>query len=150
LLTAITAFTVAHSLTLGLAVLGVWAPSPAIIEPAIALSIVYIGIENWFAKDIGRRWLITLPFGFIHGFGFANVLREMELPRRALGWSLFSFNIGVEIGQLLVVVTVAFAFAVLRSRSEWARRRLVFAGSIVVIAAGAFWFIQRVFFPGGI
>jgi hypothetical protein len=63
---------------------------------------------------------------------------------------LFSFNFGVEIGQLLVVVTVALLFAVLRSRSEWARRRLVFAGSIVVIAAGAFWFIQRVFFPGGI
>jgi hypothetical protein len=74
----------------------------------------------------------------------------MDLPRRALGWSLFSFNFGVEIGQLLVVVTVASLFALLRSRSEWARRRLVFAGSIVVIAAGAFWFIQRVFFPAGI
>ena len=99
-----------------------------------------------------RRWRswIAFAFGFIHGFGFANVLREMELPGRALGWSLFSFNFGVEIGQLLVVVTVASAFAVLRARSEWARRRLVYAGSILVIIAGAFWFIQRVFFPAGI
>ena len=83
----------------------------------------------------------------IHGFGFANVLREMDLPSRALGWSLFSFNIGVEIGQLLVVAIVGTAFAALRSRSEIAGRQLAFAGSIVVIAAGAFWFVQRVFFP---
>ena len=93
---------------------------------------------------------IALVFGFIHGFGFANVLREMDLPSRALGWSLFSFNFGVEIGQLLVVSAVASALAVLRSRSEWAAHRLAFAGSIVVILAGAFWFVQRVFFPGGI
>jgi len=86
----------------------------------------------------------------LEGLGFANVLREMELPRRALGWSLFSFNIGVEIGQLFVVVLVATAFTVLRQRSEWSRRHLAVAGSIVVIAAGAFWFVQRVFFPGGL
>ena len=95
-----------------------------------------------------RGW-IALAFGFIHGFGFANVLREMDLPARALGWSLFSFNVGVEIGQLFVVVAVASALALLRRRSEAAGRRLVFAGSVVVIAAGTFWFIQRVFFSGG-
>jgi hydrogenase/urease accessory protein HupE len=147
----VTSFTIAHSVTLSLAALNILTPSARIIEPAIALSIVYVGADNLLAqggRDV-RSW-IAFAFGFIHGFGFANVLREMELPTRALGWSLFSFNFGVEIGQLLVVVTVASAFAVLRSRSEWARRRLVFAGSIVVIAAGAFWFVQRVFFPGGI
>jgi len=147
----VTSFTIAHSVTLSLAALNLVTPPARIIEPAIALSIVYVGADNLLARggrDV-RAW-IAFAFGFIHGFGFANVLREMELPRRALGWSLFSFNFGVEIGQLLVVVTVAVLFAVLRSRSEWARRRLVFAGSIVVIAAGAFWFIQRVFFPGGI
>ena len=96
-----------------------------------------------------RGW-IAFTFGFIHGFGFANVLREMDLPSRALGWSLFSFNIGVEIGQLLVVVLVASALATLSSRSEWAGRHLAFAGSLVVIVAGAFWFVQRVFFPAGI
>jgi len=147
----VTSFTIAHSVTLSLAALNLVTPPARIIEPAIALSIVYVGADNLLAqggRDV-RAW-IAFAFGFIHGFGFANVLREMELPGRALGWSLFSFNFGVEIGQLLVVVTVAFVFAVLRSRSEWARRRLVFAGSIVVITAGAFWFIQRVFFPGGI
>ena len=96
-----------------------------------------------------RAW-IAFAFGFIHGFGFAGVLREMDLPRRALGWSLFSFNVGVEIGQLWSSWSlVASALAALRSRSEPAGRRLAFAGSIVVIAAGTFWFIQRVFFPGG-
>jgi hypothetical protein len=73
----------------------------------------------------------------------------MDLPTRALGWSLFSFNAGVEIGQLAVVVPVALSIAALRSHSESAGRRLAFAGSLVVIVAGTFWFVQRVFFPGG-
>jgi hypothetical protein len=125
-------------------------PPAYVIEPAIALSIVYVGADNILAqggRDV-RAW-IALFFGFIHGFGFANVLREMELPRRALGWSLFSFNFGVEIGQLMVVIVVASVLALLRARSERASRRLAFAGSIAVIIAGAFWFIQRVFFPDG-
>jgi hydrogenase/urease accessory protein HupE len=147
----VTAFTVAHSITLSLAALNIVTPPVRIIEPAIALSIVYVGADNLLVRE-GRdvRAWIAFAFGFIHGFGFANVLREMDLPTRALGWSLFSFNIGVEIGQLFVVVAVASALAALRARSEEAGRQLAVAGSIVVIAAGAFWFIQRVFFPGGI
>ncbi len=151
LLVVVTSFTVAHSITLSLAALNIVTPPARIIEPAIALSIVYVGADNLLAsggRDV-RGW-IAFTFGFIHGFGFANVLREMDLPRRALGWSLFSFNIGVEIGQLFVVVLVATAFTMLRQRSEWSRRHLAFAGSIVVIAAGTFWFVQRVFFPGGL
>ena len=74
----------------------------------------------------------------------------MDLPRRALGWSLFSFNFGVEIGQMFVVIIVASALGALRARSEWAGRKVAFAGSILVIVAGAFWFVERVFFPGGI
>ena len=147
----VTSFTIAHSITLSLAALNILTPPARIIEPAIALSIIYVGADNLLAqggRDV-RAW-IAFAFGFIHGFGFANVLREMELPTRALGWSLFSFNFGVEIGQLMVVVLVASAFAALRSRSEWARRQLVYAGSIIVIAAGSFWFVQRVFFPGGL
>jgi hydrogenase/urease accessory protein HupE len=146
----VSAFTVAHSITLSLAALNYVSPPSRIIEPAIALSIVYVGADNLMVRD-GRdmRGWIAFAFGFIHGFGFANVLGEMDLPRRALGWSLFSFNIGVELGQLLVVVTVASALAALRARNEVAGRRLAFAGSLVVIAAGAFWFIQRVFFSGG-
>ena len=143
----VTSFTIAHSVTLSLAALNILSPPARIIEPAIALSIVYVGADNLLAqggRDV-RAW-IAFAFGFIHGFGFATVLREMELPARALGWSLFSFNFGVEIGQLLVVVPVASAFALIRSRSEWAQRQLVYAGSIIVIAAGSFWFVQRVFF----
>jgi hydrogenase/urease accessory protein HupE len=147
----VTAFTVAHSVTLSLAVLNIVSPPARIIEPAIALSIVYVGVDNLMVRggrDV-RAW-IALSFGFIHGFGFANVLREMDLPARALGWSLLSFNAGVELGQLLVVVSVASLLAALRSRSQAFGQRLVFAGSLAVIAAGAFWFVQRVFFPGGI
>jgi len=147
----VTAFTVAHSITLSLAALNIISPPARIIEPAIALSIVYVGADNLLVhggRDV-RAW-IAFAFGFIHGFGFANVLREMDLPARALGWSLFSFNIGVELGQLLVVVIVASIFAALRARSEAAGRHLVFAGSIAVVAAGTFWFVQRVFFPAGI
>ena len=151
LLLVVTSFTVAHSITLSLAALNIVTPPARLIEPAIALSIVYVGADNLLAKG-GRdvRVWIAFTFGFIHGFGFANVLREMDLPSRALGWSLFSFNFGVEIGQLLVVVLVASALAALKARSEWAGRHLALAGSVVVILAGAFWFVQRVFFPGGI
>ena len=147
----VTAFTVAHSITLSLAALNLVSPPARIIEPAIALSIVYVGADNLLirgGRDV-RAW-IAFTFGFIHGFGFANVLREMDLPARALGWSLFAFNVGVEIGQLLVVAVVATALAALRTRSETAGRQLAFAGSVVVMAAGTFWFIQRVFFPGGL
>jgi len=151
LLVVVTSFTVAHSITLSLAALNIVTPPARLIEPAIALSIVYVGADNILAKG-GRdvRGWIAFTFGFIHGFGFANMLREMDLPRRALGWSLFSFNIGVEIGQLCVVVLVATVFTMLRARNEWSRRHLAFAGSLVVIAAGAYWFVQRVFFAGGL
>lgn len=146
----VSAFTVAHSITLSLAALNILTPSPRIIEPAIALSIVYVGVDNLMVgrgRDV-RAW-IAFAFGFIHGFGFANVLREMNLPTQALGWSLFSFNVGVEIGQLMVVAVVASALMALRSNNEAMSKRVAFAGSVVVILAGAFWFVQRVFFPGG-
>ncbi len=147
----VTAFTLAHSVTLSLAALNLLNPPARLIEPAIALSIVYVGADNLLVRN-GRdvRGWIAFGFGFIHGFGFANVLREMDLPARALGWSLFSFNVGVEIGQLLVVMIVTTALAALRARSEAAGHYLAVAGSIGVMAAGAFWFIQRVFFSGGV
>ena len=85
-------------------------PPASIIEPAIALSIVFVGADNLVRGD-GRdlRAWVALVFGLVHGFGFANVLREFGLPREALGWSLFSFNLGVEIGQLAIVLVVASA-----------------------------------------
>ncbi len=150
LLMVITAFTIAHSITLALAVLGLVSPPGSIVEPIIALSIVYVGADNLLVRG-GRdmRVWIALGFGLIHGFGFASVLREMGLPSGALGWSLFSFNFGVEIGQVAVAVVVASALTALRARSEMAGRRLAVAGSVGVIAAGTYWFVQRVFFSGG-
>jgi hydrogenase/urease accessory protein HupE len=147
----VTAFTAAHTITLSLAALSIMNPPARIVEPAIALSIVYVGADNLLRRGgrDARAW-IAFAFGFIHGFGFAYVLREMDLPARSLGWSLFSFNIGVEIGQLLVVLVVASALAALRSRSEAAAQRVAVLGSGLVMAAGTFWYIERVFFPGGV
>ena len=146
LVLVVSAFTVAHSITLSLAVLRVVSPPPWLVEPAIALSIVYVGADNLTVRggrDV-RPW-IAFAFGLIHGFGFANVLREMDLPARALGWSLLSFNLGVEVGQIAVVIVVAAALSAIRARSPEAGRRLAIGGSVVVIMAGAFWFVQRVF-----
>jgi len=146
----VTAFTLAHSVTLSIAALRLFSPPASLVEPLIALSIVCVGVDNLMVgggRDL-RVW-IAFVFGLVHGFGFAAVLREMDLPARALGWSLFSFNLGVEVGQLFVGVVVASALAAFRDRSEAAGRRLAVAGSVVVVAAGTFWFVQRVFFAGG-
>jgi hydrogenase/urease accessory protein HupE len=151
LLIVVTAFTIAHSITLTLAALRMVIPPANAIEPAIALSVIYVGVDNLLVSGGGRdtRAWIAFAFGLIHGFGFANVLREMDLPGRALGWTLFGFNLGVEIGQLFVVVIIASMIAWIRARSEVAGRRVAVAGSIFVMLAGAFWFVQRVFFSGG-
>jgi hydrogenase/urease accessory protein HupE len=144
----VTAFTLGHSITLSLAALNIVTPPPQIIEPAIALSIVFVGADN-LVRGSGRdlRAWAALVFGLVHGFGFANVLREFGLPDEALGWSLFSFNFGVEIGQLVIVLIVASLLALIRKRSEPLGYRVAYAGSCVVIAAGTYWFVQRVFFP---
>jgi hydrogenase/urease accessory protein HupE len=146
----VTAFTIGHSVTLSLAALDLVTPPATMIEPAIALSIVFVGADNLVRGD-GRdvRAWVALLFGLVHGFGFASVLREFGLPAEALGWSLFSFNVGVEIGQLAVVLAVATALAAIRRYSDALRHRVAFAGSIVVIAAGTYWFVERVFFPAG-
>jgi len=146
LLGIVSAFTVGHSITLSLAALNIVAPPARIVEPAIALSIVYVGADNLLstkgARDV-RAW-IALFFGLVHGFGFASVLREIGLPPRALGISLFSFNVGVEIGQAILVVLVASLLAILRSRSPLRARQVVTAASVVVTLAGAYWFVERI------
>jgi len=146
LLAIVSAFTVGHSITLSLAALNIVAPPARIVEPAIALSIVYVGADNLLsakgARDV-RAW-IALFFGLVHGFGFASVLREIGLPPRALGISLFSFNLGVEIGQAVLVVIVASLLSILRSRSPMRARQVVTAASVVVTLAGAYWFVQRI------
>jgi hydrogenase/urease accessory protein HupE len=148
LLGIVTAFTIAHSITLSLAALDVVNLPPRLIEPAIALSIVYVGIDNLMVGKKGRdmRIWIAFFFGLIHGFGFAGVLREFGLPQQALGWSLFSFNFGVEIGQVCIVAAAASLLAILRKHHPAHAQRVVSIGSVIVILAGSYWFIQRVFF----
>jgi hypothetical protein len=149
----VTAFTVGHTVTLSVAALGLYAPPAALVEPLIALSIVLVGVDNLLVGDSPagsrdlRPWMAGL-FGLVHGFGFASVLREFGLPREALGWSLFGFNLGVEAGQLAFVLPVAAAVAAIRRRSPVVGHRLAMVGSVVVALAGAYWFVQRVFFPG--
>jgi hydrogenase/urease accessory protein HupE len=149
----VTAFTVGHSITLSLAALEVFSPPSRIVEPAIALSIVFVGADNLLVRraeaprDI--RAFVAAVFGLVHGFGFASVLKEFGLPPTALGWSLFSFNLGVEIGQLGIVLVVASVLAAIRRRSPITGERLAVAGSVIVILAGGYWFVQRVFLTGG-
>jgi hydrogenase/urease accessory protein HupE len=150
----VTAFTIGHSITLSLAALDILSPPAYFIEPLIALTIVVVGADNLLvlrgspeqgktATDI--RVGLAAVFGLIHGFGFAYVLKEFGLPQAALGWSLFAFNLGVEIGQLLIVVVVAGVLILLRKRSVRAARLAATVGSIAVIAAGVYWFVERVF-----
>ena len=146
LLAIVTAFTLGHSVTLALATLNVLQPPASIIEPAIALSIVYVGADNLLIGNRGRdiRPWVALAFGLVHGFGFASVLRETGLPDGALGLSLFAFNVGVEIGQAAIVISVASALAFIRKKNAMAAHRLATAGSVIVMLAGAFWFFERV------
>jgi hydrogenase/urease accessory protein HupE len=145
----VTAFTVGHTVTLTLATLDIVTVPGWIVEPAIALSIVVVGADNLLrgeGRDL-RAW-VALVFGLVHGFGFASVLKDFGLPQEALGWSLFSFNVGVELGQLVVVIPVALLLGAIRKRSPELGKRVVTIGSIAVIGAGTFWFVQRVFFMG--
>lgn len=137
----VTAFTVAHSVTLGLATFGLVALPAALIECLIALSIAWVAVENVLLERPERRWRITCLFGLIHGFGFSNVLRDMGLPPGALALSLFGFNAGVEIGQLIfVVLTFPLLWRLMQTR--W-RSPLALAGSSAALTLGVYWFVQR-------
>jgi hydrogenase/urease accessory protein HupE len=143
LVALVTAFTVAHSISLALATLGVFSPSPVFIEPAIALSIAYVGVENFFVKNAEKRWRITFPFGLIHGFGFAGALREIALPHAQVPLALFAFNLGVEAGQLGVLALLLPILHFAR-KNAWFREKGVKVLSGAVIVAGLTWFVVRV------
>jgi hydrogenase/urease accessory protein HupE len=156
LATIVTAFTLGHSVTLSLAALDVVQVAPTLVEPAIALSIVVVGVDNLLVRHrrVGgppgatfdlRPWLAA-AFGLVHGFGFAAVLREVGLPPAALGWSLAAFNAGVELGQLAAVAVAVALLAAVRRYDVVLAERCAFVGSIGVIAAGLYWFGQRVGF----
>ena len=145
LLKIVTAFTVAHSVTLCLATFRIVTPPANIIEPIIALSIVFVGIHALLGRSSNDpRLLFAFLFGLIHGFGFANVLQEMMLPRQALGWSLFAFNFGIELGQACIVLAIVPILALLRRYSELLSERVITSGALTVTTAGAFWFFQRI------
>lgn len=142
--TIVTAFTFAHSITLGCATFQLISPPASIIEPLIALSIVFVGVHSLFSKG-ARDWrlMFAFIFGLIHGFGFANVLQEMVLPQQALGWALLAFNVGVEIGQVCIVISLVLFLALLRRSSTRMAEGLVGFGGYGITTAGAFWFFQR-------
>jgi hydrogenase/urease accessory protein HupE len=151
LLAIVTAFTAGHSITLGLATLSIVDPPAHIVEPLIALSIVFVGADNLLSgrRDRDVRVWVALVFGLVHGFGFASVLRDVGLPSGALGVSLFAFNLGVEIGQATIVVVVASLLGLLRHRRPRAADLVGLVGSVVVLAGGAWWFLERTFLARG-
>ncbi len=140
----VTAFTVAHSITLSLAALQVIALPSRLVASAIAASVVVAALNNLKPMVRSRRWLVAFGFGLIHGFGFATVLAELGLPRDALALALVGFNLGVEVGQLAIVALfLPLAYGLRRSRFY---RRIVMAGGSVVIAGvAAVWLVERAF-----
>jgi hypothetical protein len=139
----VTSFTVAHSITLALATFNLVNLPSRVVESLIALTIAYVAIENFTGKTLVHRWKITFLFGLVHGFGFSNVLKEMELTRRHLAISLFSFNAGVEVGQLFFI-GIVFPVVVLTLKTKWKDQFLV-ATSLAIMCLGFYWFLQRAF-----
>ncbi|HEX3631266.1 MAG TPA: HupE/UreJ family protein [Casimicrobiaceae bacterium] len=140
----VTAFTIAHSITLTLAALGLVSPNARWIESGIALSVVLAALNNVFPLVRHGRWVAAFGFGLIHGCGFASALKDLGLPTGSLAISLFGFNVGVELGQLAIVaVFLPVAFAL---RGTWTYRRGVLAGGSMAIAAiASIWLIERAF-----
>ena len=140
----VTAFTLAHSITLGLSIYGIVALPPRIVEPLIALSIAYVAIENLMTRDL-HAWRVGVVFlfGLLHGLGFAGVLRELGLPRGEFLTALLSFNLGVEIGQVSVIAAAALIAAPV-AKGERYRRRVVVPASLAIAAVGIYWTVSRV------
>jgi hydrogenase/urease accessory protein HupE len=141
----VTSFTAAHSITLALATLNFVQIPSGVIEPLIAASIVYVGVENILGANLKRRWLLSFAFGLIHGFGFSSALRQLGIGAAGTGiWvPLSSFNIGVELGQGAIVLLVLPLIWQLRKRPAFVFR-YVPSCSLLVTLAGAFWLIQRI------
>jgi hypothetical protein len=139
-----TAFTVAHSITLGLAMNGYIEPIPSIIEPIIALSIFYVALENILVQDIKpSRIAIVFLFGLVHGMGFASALTELGLPQSDFMTALLSFNIGVELGQVSVILLAWLLLGVWFSGKTWYQSRVVTPASLMIAALALYWTIER-------
>ena len=140
----VTSFTVAHSITLSLAALGIVALPSRLVESAIAASVVVAALNNLKPMVEGRRWLVAFGFGLIHGFGFASVLGELGLPRDALLLALVGFNLGVECGQL-VIVALFLPLAYSLRGSRFYRRTVMKGGSLAIAGIAGIWLAERVF-----
>ena len=137
----VTAFTVAHTITLILATLAYVQLPGRLVETAIAATIVYVALENFWIREGGRRWMLTFVFGLIHGFGFAGVLRELGLPKLGLVRSLLAFNVGVEVGQLAIVLLL-FPLAAGVARWKYGKyAQWAISGAIAV--CGLCWCVDR-------
>ena len=144
-LTQVTAFTIAHSITLGLTIYGLVSVSPRIVEPMIALSIAYVAIENMTTSSL-RPWRVAIvfAFGLLHGMGFAGVLKELGLPRSEFLTALVTFNVGVECGQL-AVIGAAFVLVACWARTRpWYRPRFVLPASAAIAVTGIYWTVERI------
>lgn len=138
----VTAFTLAHSITLVLAATGTMSIPASIIEPAIAVTIILAALDNVWPIFHGRRAVVTFVFGLVHGFGFAGVLAELELPAGQFAWALLQFNVGLELGQLLIVVAVAALLFLLRHRARYPAL-FIRGGSAAAMVVGGVWLIER-------
>lgn len=143
-----TAFTVAHTITLGLSMYGLITPPGHIIEPVIALSIMFVAVENIITDKLRpTRVAIVFAFGLIHGMGFASALGQLGLPRNQFFLSLITFNLGVELGQLTIILAAWFLVGKWFSKKPWYRKRIVYPVSALIACIALFWTVQRVFFP---
>jgi len=142
-----TAFTVAHSVTLALSMKGVLVAPGAVVEPVIALSIVFVAIENMLLSEL-KPWRIAIVFlfGLIHGMGFASALNEIGLPRNKFYTSILSFNAGVEIGQVIVIAGVFMLVIIPFGKRRWYRKWAVYPASILIASVAAYWVVMRAFF----
>ncbi|MBY6241030.1 HupE/UreJ family protein [Methylosinus sp. Sm6] len=141
----VTAFTVSHSVTLSLATLDIVTLPSQWVEAAIAASIIYVAVENFFSRRVDGRWRDTFLFGFIHGFGFASSLKELGVPQNAIVPALASFNIGVELGQVAIVLLLVPTLLVIDKQTGGKRdKRLVYAASTVIALFGTYWLLERV------
>ncbi|MCG3130798.1 MAG: hypothetical protein FLDDKLPJ_01571 [Phycisphaerae bacterium] len=143
LLWQVTAFTVAHSITLGLAAFNVVSLPPSVVEPLIALSITYVAVENVLTSNL-KRWrpAVVFAFGLLHGLGFAGVLADIGLPRGEYMLALAAFNLGVEAGQAAVIALAFLAVGAFRQRT-WYRRAVIVPASVLIAAVGAWWTVER-------
>ena len=147
LLVQVTAFTVALSITLALGLDGFVSVSPKIVEPLIALSIVFVAVENLLTTTLSPwRPFVVFGFGLLHGLGFAEVLQELGLPREQYVTGLLGFNVGVEFGQLAVIALAFAATTYWFGARPWYRSRIVMPASFLIAAAGLFWTVERIWF----